>query len=113
MCVDVLAAIDAVDELMTLPAGWSRRRPKRVDAELLAAAIEHLRVEVTHALSEPGRREALPLVEDLASLARRAKNAPVVGGVLVNRRRVFDLLDELRQVVPRAIIAQRRSESSP
>jgi hypothetical protein len=53
VCMDVLVAIDAVDEPMTLPAGWSRRRLKRVDPELLTAAIEHLRVEVTSALSEP------------------------------------------------------------
>jgi hypothetical protein len=109
--MEVLVAIDAVDELLTLPAGSSKRSVKRVDPAQLDAAIEHLRAEVTAALSDAGRLEALPLVEGLANLARSARKIPAIGGVLMNRPRAYDLLDELRQVVPRAIIAQRQAGS--
>ena len=40
----------------------------------------------------------------------RRRRLPVASGVLVNRNEVLDVLDELRQVIPAAIIAQRKAD---
>jgi len=41
----------------------------------------------------------------------RRRRLPVASGVLVNRNEVLDVLDELRQVIPAAIIAQRKTDA--
>jgi hypothetical protein len=108
--VDVLAAIDRIDDLVHVPYwGGVAIRPdfKKVDPVRYAEALDRLRIEVESALVDPERLECLALVEQLDGCGRKAKRIPVIGGIAIRRAEVLDVLDALRQAVPRGIIARR------
>lgn len=108
--MEILEAIDALDEVVHLSPGWSRYRHKRVDQDEWRRAVGRLR-SATTVLSPSGRDQVLPLLDRLDDVARAARRIPGIGGVLVRRDAVYDILDELRQLVPRDLIAQRTSSS--
>jgi hypothetical protein len=50
--LDVLVAIDAVDDVVYLPPHRRKWNFRRVDHGRLEAAVDHLRIEVVAALAE-------------------------------------------------------------
>lgn len=108
--MEILEAIDALDDLVHLSPGWSRYKHKRVDQDEWRRAVNRLR-SATTVLSSSGRAQVLPLLDRLDDLAHAARRIPGVGGVRMRRDAAYDVLDELRQLVPRDLIAQRTSSS--
>jgi hypothetical protein len=107
--VDVLVAIDAVNDLMYPPRRWTRLPILRINQTIYEQRVEKMRFEIETLLREPGRSSALQLTNRLEVIGRR-RRLPVAGGVLVNPNKVLDVLDELRQVLPAAIVAQRNAD---
>ncbi len=88
--VDVLVAIDRIDDLVHRPSSHRSGvaiRPdfKQVDPVRYADAVGRLRVEVDSALVDPERRECLALVDQLDAFLLDAKRIPVIGGVAIRR----------------------------
>jgi hypothetical protein len=109
----VLVAIDAIDDLVYRGRRWTRLDVRHVDLSKYAQAIERLRTEIRAALIEPGQATALELTDRLEAIGEHSLRPPVVGGVMLNRNKVCDVLDELRQVIPAALIAQRKAGQEP
>ena len=51
----------------------------------------------------------MELTKRLEAISQHARRVPMVGGVMLNVNDACDVLDELRQVIPTAIIAQRKA----
>jgi hypothetical protein len=106
--VDVLVAIDAIDDLVHHKGGGHGRRPavRRVAPETYGQAVERLRAEIILTLPEPGRTTALVLTEHLHAIGEGSVHLPMGGGLMLSETDICHVLDQLREVVPSAIIAE-------
>jgi hypothetical protein len=94
--MDVLIAIDRLDDFIhNAPAiGWSD--DVRVDREKLLERVE----EVRAALRESYRSPSTGMVEELAQLAQAARPVRVFGGVRIHKEQLYDVLDRMRATIP-------------
>jgi len=92
--VDILIAVDALDDLMhSAPAvpltDQVRVKPDELH-DRVSDVLDHLSPE------QRERANAAGLVEELEALVQTAKPVPLTGQVRVDKDRMYELLDRLR-----------------
>lgn len=97
--LDALEVLDAIEDMLFEAKGVPISGRARVDPETLAEMVRRLRghLEITlHGFPAPRIRAALQGLDDKV---REAKPMRLYRGVSVDKQRIYDLLDEIRQNV--------------
>ena len=107
--MDVLAAIDRLDDLVHNAKAVPLTDQVRIDGDELTAAVDALL-----ALLPPDASELLDLdvPERLTAIVRDARPVPLTDDVRVDRDPIHDLLDRLRGAVPLALAPATASLST-
>jgi hypothetical protein len=110
--MEILVAIDHLDEVVHSARIVPLTDSVRVDARALRAATERLRRAAGATFGAPPAfagptAEVFELVGAVEALAGAAKRVPFTKQVRVDREPLYEALDRLRAVVPDAIREQR------
>jgi hypothetical protein len=97
--VDVLVAIDALDDLLWNARSVPLSDEKRIDREALAGAIERIRASLAAGAADPRHARAVVMVDRLDDLARMAPTVPLSSNVRVDPDRFYEILDRLRKAM--------------
>lgn len=97
--MDVLVAIDAVDDLLHNARVVPLSDEVRVDPEELGGLIQRMRSSLREQLADPEPSRSWAQVDRLQAELRAARKMPMSNHVRVDRERMYDILDWLRAVV--------------
>ena len=114
----MLIAIDALDDLIHGSPAVPLTDSVRLDEDVLRAAVGRVRSEATTLFGAEGDRDGsigqlLGALEELDELVATAKPVPLASQVRVNKERVYDQLDRVRQALPTAIKERRSGGGAP
>ena len=116
--MDLLIAIDQLDDVVIRAPGVPLTRQIRLDPERIQRAIADLRraIDAQLGLLSGGDSAATAMrraAQGLEELVRAAPPIPLLGGVRIPRKRARDLVDELRDAVPAAMVEHHRQVDPP
>ena len=97
--MDALVAIDKLDDFLHNAKLVPLSDAIRVDPDELRACIQDVRDGLTALLPAPDKSRSLPLVERMEEIARAAPGVPLSRYVRIDKERMYELLDQLRESV--------------
>ena len=98
--MEVLTAIDSLDELLYRAKPVPLSDDVRVDPAELARLVEDIRVAIPIELTRAGSSDVPALVDRLDAVSRDAKPVPMSRAVRVDKERIYSICDELRASLP-------------
>ena len=111
--MDVLIAIDALDDLIHNAKMVPLSDAIRIDRDDLLEQVERMREGLRAELDEAYRTGSMRLLEQLEQMARDAPPVRILGGVRMDKERVYDVLDGMRATIPEEIRVQRGGAPPP
>jgi hypothetical protein len=116
--VDILVAIDALDDFILESKAVPLTDQVRVDEQRLREAVGRIRTEAGHLFGPSPPPDGpiarvLGVIDELEAVVDKAERVPLRSGQMrVDKEVVYDLLDQLRAKTPDAIL-ESRGETRP